>query len=1851
MYLGRNPAVGTQKMLDSIESQFNGALATFDLRYGGVPTYPTLSESLIVSLGGVLQEPGEAYYVSSDKIVFSEAPATGTECWILLYSQYGAAVSSVPSLAIQTTGEPMGFENRTHSSISFNNGSRTFSIAPNTSGGYSSYAVWTKGTKRTISGTLSVQVGTSTGLYYIYFDAFGDLQYKTTYFTWDTETPVAYVYWNSATSSAPFVADERHGIVLDWATHEYLHRTRGAVIAEGFSISAYTTTGNGSANAHAQFDLGNGTFFDEDLEVNITHSASPTVGTFTQVLTGAAEIPVFYMSGSSGAWVRDTPTEYACKQSATTLQYNSLSGGTWSTAPADNNRYVVSWIVATNEINAPVIAILGQEQYTAIGTAEAVKFGNLTLTNFPIVEFRPLWKVIFQTSTGFTNVPNALIANVLDLRQLSETGEAGTVVSDHGLLSGLADDDHAQYLHATIDRVGVSANITTTGNLGSANLTLTGELRGPSTLVIDPAAVGDNTGTVEIKGNLTVQGTTTTINSTTLTVDDKNIVLADGQSTLAGIDTAGIDFGSTAVRLRYNYNGGTNSGLSIEGTNVGIGTTNPGQLLELYGSNKLIKINSATDNSSIAIGQWDIANNRIESVNRPLYITTYTGNINFGPSNSQVLSITQSSNVGIGTTTPSYKLDVEGSQNVTTQISLWGRTIGQPQTLIEPGRIYATAAGLGPGDLLLQPTGGNIGIGTTSAVEKLHIHSEFLGLSAIRLSGSAALQIPYDIRQGIVGVSNAGFSIYDVTAAATRFAIDSAGNIGVGTGNPSYKFSVLGTSGRFSDLLGNTIQVRIAASEGGWNSLIGFASNSGTFLGGMLGNGTSQSLVDLRLGVGSAPNSLIINSSGNVGIGITDPLALLHVYGNVNPRARIQSLTSSAAGLDLVNTAGGATSYLDSSANLRFYLGSDRVTFTQSGNVGIGTTNPGVPLDVKGIDSLIRASEAGSGTAWRSRIISQNPDGAVQRASFLGIYGTSAGVFAHNSALNGWAPLFVNTTNGSSDGDTVILAGSGNVGIGTVNPIAKTHIRLIGDTAQPVLYLHRANNSGGGAGNPEIGLQVDIPNTYNSAGAVYGVKVFARHNLGSEHYGGYFEAGGNAYSSGIGVYAKTTHTDTNGPGYQPAILADAYSNIGTSNSGYAVGVLAQTNDYVNNINAILKSNYTGSSSQTALRIERNGSYVGYITTSQTTSSFLISSSSGLVGDNVNQISLYTGSSPKLTITSTGNVGIGTTNPITKLSVNGEISVGQDKKLSFIGLDINGSFPSYLKIRTSIPFVSTSADFTVNIKGFRYNEAQIANLSISWHFYNGIFWNPAIISSGSWAPTVVLSNENDLVCITLYSPGYWPKLYVESMYSSVYSDSYCTGWSWVDEAPGGTNNVTVSYKSDFGNLFVMTSNGNVGVGTGSPTQKLEVNGNLLVGSPNYNNSNSPIIRLGHQSANLTDGSQRGVIQFDSIQDISVNSGDAWKWKIATVARAGNAGNYNSQFEILRTTRFGVTDNTDFCISRDGNVGIGTTSPIVPTHIFRSTSGTALKLNNGTGGSGSYIDLDFDTYLTSQVGYANAAASIRVINDGFFSGHIAFRTKGASVGADQSEKLRITSLGNVGIGTTNPVTRFHIHQAGDDNGITISHPTRPGIWKWSHSGVNSENFAFKQNNGTSDAVSYVMGRDAHYWSVNNLETFKIVNTSNQSVARSTYPFHTHNSPMEIRLDSYLAGNYLYSHGGHFFMNPFVRGDSNVTVDILTLSNILYNCGVTIFLEIIAASATTTQGCVIDGAAYLQRSEGSTSYNTAVNLTKRHEWSTGIGNGTLSWSGLTLRYTTVSPSYTKYQIRAHVTSHDGAIVTTAF
>lgn len=100
----------------------------------------------------------------------------------------------------------------------------------------------------------------------------------------------------------------------------------------------------------------------------------------------------------------------------------------------------------------------------------------------------------------------------------------------------------------TTDSSTIGSNLTIEGDL-----TLTsGALKGPSVFYIDPAGHDDNTGSLIIRGDLQVDGTTTTVNSTTVSINDKNIVLADSAANAAAADGAGITVGGANASLTYN---------------------------------------------------------------------------------------------------------------------------------------------------------------------------------------------------------------------------------------------------------------------------------------------------------------------------------------------------------------------------------------------------------------------------------------------------------------------------------------------------------------------------------------------------------------------------------------------------------------------------------------------------------------------------------------------------------------------------------------------------------------------------------------------------------------------------------------------------------------------------------------------------------------------------------------------------------------------------------------------------------------------------------------------------------------------------------------------------------------------------------------------------------------------------------------------------------------------------------------------------------------------------------------------------------------------------------------------------
>jgi hypothetical protein len=86
----------------------------------------------------------------------------------------------------------------------------------------------------------------------------------------------------------------------------------------------------------------------------------------------------------------------------------------------------------------------------------------------------------------------------------------------------------------------------------AGNIVTCGYLAGPATFTIDPAAVGDNTGTVVIAGNLQVDGTTTTVNSCILDICDLNITLAKGAINTTAADGAGITVDCANATLTYD---------------------------------------------------------------------------------------------------------------------------------------------------------------------------------------------------------------------------------------------------------------------------------------------------------------------------------------------------------------------------------------------------------------------------------------------------------------------------------------------------------------------------------------------------------------------------------------------------------------------------------------------------------------------------------------------------------------------------------------------------------------------------------------------------------------------------------------------------------------------------------------------------------------------------------------------------------------------------------------------------------------------------------------------------------------------------------------------------------------------------------------------------------------------------------------------------------------------------------------------------------------------------------------------------------------------------------------------------
>ena len=86
-YVGSAPNPGQNREVDDISSSFNGSTTAFTLQVGGSNVSPGSSNNIIVSLGGVVQNPGNDFSIASSTITFTTAPASGLSFFGIVLGQ------------------------------------------------------------------------------------------------------------------------------------------------------------------------------------------------------------------------------------------------------------------------------------------------------------------------------------------------------------------------------------------------------------------------------------------------------------------------------------------------------------------------------------------------------------------------------------------------------------------------------------------------------------------------------------------------------------------------------------------------------------------------------------------------------------------------------------------------------------------------------------------------------------------------------------------------------------------------------------------------------------------------------------------------------------------------------------------------------------------------------------------------------------------------------------------------------------------------------------------------------------------------------------------------------------------------------------------------------------------------------------------------------------------------------------------------------------------------------------------------------------------------------------------------------------------------------------------------------------------------------------------------------------------------------------------------------------------------------------------------------------------------------------------------------------------------------------
>jgi hypothetical protein len=543
---------------------------------------------------------------------------------------------------------------------------------------------------------------------------------------------------------------------------------------------------------------------------------------------------------------------------------------------------------------------------------------------------------------------------------------------------------------------------------------------------------------------------------------------------------------------------------------------------------------------------------------------------------------------------------------------------------------------------------GDVGIGTINPVYNLDIQAESPAIRIRDISDVNSFLVGADNNGGYLGMfTNDSLRVY--TNSSERMRIDSSGNVGIGTTNPIS----LGTNITTLDIQGSSGGGLRFGTTGGVEGGV-YTISSGTYIG-------SISNVPLYLTTNNSTKATIL-ANGNVGIGTNSPQSKLHVSSDSDPTIIVGTTTANQANSgkisfrELPSISEFELRYNGSSNRFDIWnsVGGEAISILRSNsNVGIGTTSPSQKLHV-----------SGNARVTGAYYDSNNSPGTSNQVLVSTVTGTD---WVDGSAIpglvdgTGTANYVARWIGTESIGIGVIYDNGTNVGIGTTSPGEKLTLQTqaTGLGSEGVFIKNPFAGSTPIVNSKSPFLSLATSNSSGYTSTIYMGRNGTATGQESKIEWSNSNNGLSIYVAGQGSYREHVRF-----GNLSSSVARTYFNgtvgIGTTSPAYLLDVNEDDNVLAFRVTgggggapiASFVRDVGATGSQVNINAQSNFPQIQFTNTSNTFSIGGDTSGNFKISDNT-----AIGTNDRITIDNTGNVGIGTTNPLQTLHVNGAMQAG------------------------------------------------------------------------------------------------------------------------------------------------------------------------------------------------------------------------------------------------------------------------------------------------------------------------------------------------------------------------------------------------------------------------------------------------------------------------------------------------------------------------------------------------------------------------------------------------------------------